>query len=307
MKLLHRLTALLLVLAVAPATAAVQVFACEPEWAALAAELGGERVSVFGATTAQQDPHRIEARPSLIARMRRADLVVCTGAELEAGWLPMLLRQAGNDRIRPGTPGYLEAAMQVERLDVPASVDRAEGDVHAAGNPHIHLDPHRLATVAGELSVRLAQVEPAGAERYRQLGEAFQQRWAAAIARWEAAAAPLHGRRFVVHHKDLVYLFHWLGLVEAGALEPKPGLPPSAGHLAQLKASVQAEPVAAVLRSAYQDERPARWLSQQTGVPALELPYTVGGAPGADDLFGLYEVTLNRLLALVRQTTRPGE
>jgi zinc/manganese transport system substrate-binding protein len=135
-----------------PARAALNVFACEPEWAALAKEIGGQRVAVASATTAQQDPHHVEARPSLIAHMRRADLLVCTGAELETGWLPVLLARSGNAKVQPGKPGYFEAAAFVELLDVPTTVDRSHGDIHAAGNPHVHTDPRRLAIIAERLA-----------------------------------------------------------------------------------------------------------------------------------------------------------
>src|SRR5437588_11111701 len=131
-----------------PASAALNVFACEPEWAALAQELGGDKVSIYSATPARQDPHRIEARPSLIARIRGANLVVCSGSELEVGWLPLLLTQSGNDRIQPGSPGFLEASQFVIKLEVPRVVDRSLGDIHPAGNPHVHLDPRNIARVA---------------------------------------------------------------------------------------------------------------------------------------------------------------
>src|SRR5947208_10561326 len=140
---------------------ALEVFACEPEWAALATELGGDKVEVFSATTARQDPHQIQARPALIARLRSADLVVCTGAELEIGWMPVLLRQAANARVQPGTPGYMEAAPQVRMLEVPARLDRAEGDIHAAGNPHIQTDPRNIVAVAAALARRMAEIDPA--------------------------------------------------------------------------------------------------------------------------------------------------
>src|SRR4051812_40767753 len=130
------------------AIAAVNVFACEPEWAALAQELGGDKVSAFAATSAKQDVHHIEARPSLIARMRSADLVICSGSELEGGWLPLLLTQAGNGRVQPGSAGYMEASQLVARLEVPKVVDRALGDIHPSGNPHVHLDPRNIAKVA---------------------------------------------------------------------------------------------------------------------------------------------------------------
>ena len=147
----HPLAVLLLATAM-PATAALNIFACEPEWGALAKELGGDKASIYVATTALQDPHRIEARPSLIARARTADLVVCTGAELEIGWMPLVQRQSGNARIQAGQPGYFEAASQLVLIEIPQRVDRSMGDVHAAGNPHVHLDPSNIARVAAALA-----------------------------------------------------------------------------------------------------------------------------------------------------------
>src|SRR5690349_1911790 len=149
-----------LMLMAAPAQAALRVFACEPEWGALVQELGGSLVDVSVATTALQDPHQIQAKPSLIARARNADLVVCTGAELEIGWLPVLLQQSGNAKVQPGQPGNFAAADHVRKLDVPARLDRAQGDVHAAGNPHIQTDPRNIALVAAALGARLQQLDP---------------------------------------------------------------------------------------------------------------------------------------------------
>ncbi len=301
MKGLIKIVAVVLLLAAAlPAAAQLNVFACEPEWAALAAEVGGERVKTYAATTAHQDPHRIEARPSLIAKVRRAELLVCSGAELEIGWLPMLQRQAGNRRVLSGQPGHFEAASVVERLEIPEQVDRSMGDVHASGNPHVHLDPRRLLQIAGALSARLAELDPIGADYYRQRLADFSGRWQQAIARWEAMAAPLKGARIVVHHKDWVYLCDWLGIEIAGALEPRPGLPTSAGHLAGLRRELANKPAGMIVHTAYQSERAARRLSQMSGIPVVELPYTVGGAKGAVDLFGLFEVTLERLLGAVK-------
>jgi zinc/manganese transport system substrate-binding protein len=279
----------------------LNVFACEPEWAALAQELGGDRVAVFNATTAQQDPHYIEARPSLIARVRRADLVVCTGAELEIGWIPVLLRQGGNARVQPGQPGYFEAAATVERLDIPQSVDRSMGDVHPAGNPHVATDPRRIAVIASALAERLAALDPANAAHYRARQDDFAGRWREAIARWEARAAPLKGARVVAHHRNWAYLYDWLGMVPAGYLEPKPGIPPSAAHLAGLKAELGRVPARMVIRTPYQDPRAAEWLAEHAGLPVVVLPYTVGGTPEAKDLFGLFDDTVQRLLAAFRQ------
>src|SRR5256884_5022332 len=164
-----------------PASAALNVFACEPEWGALAQELGGDKVSVFSATTALQDPHRIEARPSLIARIRNADLLICSGSELEVGWLPLLLTQSGNDRIQPGSQGFIEASQFVVRLEVPKVVDRSLGDIHPAGNPHVHLDPRNIAKVASVVTERLSEIDHGNEAAYKERAESFGKRWQEAI------------------------------------------------------------------------------------------------------------------------------
>ena len=297
MKTSFKLFALLLLAGlVRPALADVRVFACEPEWAALTQELAGDKADVTTATGPHQDPHHVQARPSLIARLRRADIAVCTGAELEIGWMPQLLLQAGNDKVQRGRPGYFEAAMQVTRLEVPDSVNRALGDIHPEGNPHIQTDARNIGIVAKALTARLEQIDPANADYYAARGADFSKRWDAAVARWEQEAKPLHGVRIVVHHKGWAYMFNWLGLVEAGQLEPKPGVPPSAGHLAELKQALKDAPAKMVIYAAYQDGRAAHWLSEQVGIPAVELPFTVGGTGNAKDLFGLYDDTINRML-----------
>ena len=279
-----------------PLHAALNVFACEPEWAALARELGGSDVRVYAATTALQDPHRIEARPSLIAQMRRADLVVCSGAELEAGWLPLLLRDSGNAGVQPGRPGYFEATQFVQLREKPARVDRAGGDVHAAGNPHIHTDPRNIARVAAALATRLAEIDPAHAAAYRARSDAFDARWREAIDAWERRAAPLRGVAVAVQHKSFSYLLAWLEMREVATLEPKPGVEPSVAHLSRVAAQLEATPAQMVLRAAYHSPRPSEWLARRSGIPAVVLPYTVGGSERAGDLFGLFDDTLDRLL-----------
>ena len=296
-KVLAALLALPLLWAAVPAHAALRVFACEPEWGALAQELGGALVEVSVATSALQDPHQIQAKPSLIARARNADLVVCTGAELEIGWLPILLQQSGNAKVQPGQPGNFAAADSVRKLDVPAQLDRAQGDVHAAGNPHIQTDPRNIAQVALALGVRLAQVDPAHKAEYAQRQADFTQRWQQAMARWTAQAAPLKGLPVVSQHKAFVYLYDWLGLKEVAVLEPKPGVEPTASHLDTVLRALKAAPARIVLYSAYQDSRPADWLSRNAGIPAVKMPFTVGGTEGAKDLFGLFDDTVARLLA----------
>lgn len=282
-------------LAATPVQAALNVLACTPEWAALTQELAGARARVSSATTAAQDPHRIEARPSLIARARNADLLVCNGAELEIGWLPLLQRESGNARIQTGQPGYFEAAAFVTLIERPAVIDRALGDIHAAGNPHIALDPRNIARVADALAARLAQLDPPNAAHYAARNRDFQARWQAAIPRWQAAAAPLKGVPVAVHHKNWSYLTAWLGMHKRIDLEPRPGVDPSVAHLAQVLEQARAAPVKMVLYANYQSPRASRWFAERAGVPAVELPLTVGGAPGADDLFGLFDVLIARL------------
>ncbi|UCH53922.1 MAG: zinc ABC transporter substrate-binding protein [Pseudomonadota bacterium] len=299
MKRLTYIVMLLLAVASTAARAELRVFACEPEWGALATELA-PGANVFTATTARQDPHHIEARPSLIAQVRRADLVVCTGAELEDAWLPLLLRQAGNAKVQVGARGLFLATDWVSLRERPERLDRAEGDIHAAGNPHIHTDPRNIARVAQALSRRLADIDPAQAARYESARDDFVRRWQAAVGRWEQAARGLKGTNVISQHKGWVYLYDWLGLREIAVLEPKPGLPATIGHLTTVLERHKSERAAMVLHAAYQNPKPSRWLAERTGIPMIELPYTVGGSDGAKDLFGLFDDTLARLLAVPR-------
>ncbi len=278
------------------AQAQLDVFACEPEWMALAQEIGGELVEAESATTALQDPHYIQARPSLIADVRRADLVICSGAQLEIGWLPMLLRKANNRRVTPGNPGYFEASLYVQRLGATSSVDRSQGDIHPQGNPHVQTNPHNLVLIGRALAERMAELDPKNADTYRSGFDDFRTRLNAAIAEWEQRAAPLAGKRIITHHKSWVYLEDWLGLEEVANLEPVAGLPPTAGHLAMLVSRFGDGGADLIIRSPYQDDRASKWLMQRIGVPAIVLPLTVGGTEEATDLFALYEDTIDRLL-----------
>jgi zinc/manganese transport system substrate-binding protein len=288
--------ALLIVVLAPSAHAAVRVLATTADWGALTKELGGDRVDVYTATTAMQDVHRVEAKPSLVARARTADLLVSNGAELEAGWLPVLLQESGNGRIQRGAPGFFEAASFVTLVEVPTKLDRAMGDIHPLGNPHIHLDPHNIAAVAKALAARLSVVDPAGADDYAARGADFDRRWSIAMERWQAKAAPLKDVPVVVMHRDQTYLRRWLGLKELAAIEPKPGVPPSAGYLGELVSRLAASPPRMILLNAYNDPKAANWLSNRVHAPAVVLPYSVGGSPAAKDLFGLFDDTLEKLL-----------
>jgi len=284
----------------APARADLRIFSCEPQWAALAREIGGDRVHVDSATTPNQDVHYIEARPSLISKARRADLLVFSGADLEIGWLPLLLRQASNRKIQPGETGYLNVSQIVPMLEVPTRIDRAEGDIHPYGNPHTETDPHNVDRVAAELAKRLAKLDPDGSDEYQSRYDQFSARWSKAMADWERRAAPLRGMEIVTYHRAWVYMAHWLGLVIVGQLEPTPGIPPTVAHLATLLEDLKQRPVRAIVRATYQPERPSEWLSERSGIPAIVVPHCVGSTPGAKDLFGMYDDMVSRLLEVAK-------
>jgi len=281
------------------AQADLAIFATVPEWGALATELGGDKVKVYTATNALQDPHHVEAKPSLIARARNADLLVATGAELEIGWVPLVIQQAGNPRIRPGQPGYFEAASVVSLLDRPAKLDRAEGDVHPLGDPHIQTDPRNIARVAAALATRLASLDPPNAAYYQARAATFDATWRADIARWEQQGAALRGVPVVVQHKGFTYLIAWLGLKEVATLEPKPGVEPTVAYMTDVLATLRQQPARMVLRAAYQCDRPSTWIAERAKLAPVMLPFTVGGTEQSGTLKALFDDTLARLLKAV--------
>ena len=278
------------------AHANLEIFTCEPEWASLATELGGDKISVFSATTGKQDPHHIEARPSLIAKIRRADLIICTGAELEAGWLPVLLSKSGNDKIQLGKPGYFMATDYVELLEKPSSVDRSQGDVHSGGNPHIQTSPHNIALVAKALNQRLAELDNNTQSSYDSAYTNFNQRWSTAITRWEKQAEPIKHKSFAVDHRSWIYLADWLNVDMSVTLEPKLGIPPTSEYLAELIRTVNQKNINKVIYAAYSNPRAAQWLADRSNIKAIELPYTIGGNKQVNDLFDLFDETIRLLV-----------
>jgi zinc/manganese transport system substrate-binding protein len=287
---------LCLVAIIAPVSvSALNVFACEPEWAALVEELAPASLEIVAATTAFQDPHSLQARPSLIAAVRNADLLICTGADLEIGWLPLLLRRAGNAKVQAGSPGHFLAADFVRRLEIPKSIDRSQGDVHPQGNPHIHLHPRNIERVARALADRLGQIDPANSEIYQSKADDFLERWAAARDTWEDKALPLAGMRLVSHHRSYSYLADWLDLDIVATLEPKPGIPASGAQLSRLLEQLTPRPPQGIILTPFENEKPALWLSDRLDVLHIDLPFTVGGNEQAVDLFSLYDETIRML------------
>jgi len=292
---MQRFTTFLILVLLPFAASALNIFVCEPEWGSLLEELAGEQAEITVATTAFQDPHRLQARPSLIAAVRRADLVVCTGADLEIGWLPLLLRRSGNAKIQAGNPGYFLAADFVRRLEVPKSIDRAQGDVHPQGNPHIHLNPRNIRRVADALAERLTKLDPGNSKDYDMRLDDFQSRWRDATQRWEDRALGLQGMRLASHHRSFSYLADWLDLDIVATLESKPGVPPSGAQLAKLLEQLTPNPPRGVIRTPFENEKPSMWLAERLDLAEITLPYTIGGTDESTDLFTLYDETIRML------------
>ncbi len=274
-KYYNRIVFVLLLIAVSDVHANLNVFACEPEWAAMAKELGGDRLTIYSATTSMQDPHHIQARPSLIAKARSADLLVCSGAELETGWLPLLLRKSGNANIQQNQPGNFAAADHVEKHDVPKTLDRSMGDVHAEGNPHIHTSPENILLVAAALSKRLSEIDVDNEEYYSTRYSVFESQWKVLMAKWKQQVKVLQGVNIVTHHNYWTYLNRWIGLNVLATLEPIPGVSPSSSYLAKLKKQLSQQEIKMIIHVSYVSDRPSQWLSEQTGAPVIALPATV--------------------------------
>ena len=289
------ITAIFMTLLTPLSANALNVFACEPEWGALVKELAGDIVEITVATTAFQDPHQLQARPSLIAAVRRADLLICTGAQLEIGWLPLLLRRSANPHIQVGDPGYFLAADFVRKIEIPKLVDRSQGDIHPQGNPHLHLDPRNIRRIASALADRLSELDRPNSSTFESRLQDFQDRWSAAMLLWEDQSAVLAGLRLVAHHRSFSYLAAWLDLDIVATLEPKPGIPPSGAHLARLLEQLTPDPPAGVIRTPYSNEKPSAWLSERLGIAELQLPYTIGGTDDVVDLFTLFDETIRLL------------
>ena len=276
------------------AFAQFNIFTCEPEYAALAKELAPD-ARIYSATTAMQDPHQVQARPSLIAKMRQADLVICAGAELEVGWLPMLQMKAANSQVRNTDLGLFFAAEHVETLDQMSNVDRSMGDVHSQGNPHLHFSPQRMLAIAKALTEKLIQLDGDNSNRYQQQFESFNSRWKIASSKWQEVANKLSGMKVIAYHSSFRYLFDFAGIEQVADLEPKPGLPPTSGHLASLLKQAKNGGITAIVIASYQDKRGANWLAEKSNLPVIVLPLSVGGNEQSNDLFSIYDNVLSLL------------
>jgi zinc/manganese transport system substrate-binding protein len=274
---------------------ALNIFTCQPDWASLA-QLHAPNAKVFSATTAFQDPHFIQARPSLISQMRKADLAICAGAELEVGWLPELQRQSRNAKVSAGGDGLFFVTDHVAVLDKHNHVDRAMGDVHAGGNPHVQFAVADMVSISAGLTAKLQQLDPTNAPAYAKAGEQFQQRWKAKMLLWKNKARGLNGQQVVGYHATYRYLFAWLGMTQIADLEPKPGVSPTTAHLSRLS-QLDTRAVYAIVYATHQNDQAATWLAQRNQLPMAVLPQSVGGTAAANDIFTLIDDSINLLLA----------
>ncbi len=262
-----------------PAAAVLRVVGTLPDFASLAAELGGDRVETEALIQGTEDPHFVDAKPSHVVRMHRADLLVCVGMGLESGWLPVLLTQSRNGAIQPGGPGYLDASQFITPRDVPVELSRAMGDVHGGGNPHYYNGPVEMLAVARAIHERIVQLDPAGKATYEALWQAFHARYQQKMTEWRGRLAPLQGAKVVEYHKSWAYLIDWLGFVSVGALEPVPGVPPSPGHVARLLQQVQGEKVQFLFQEVYHQDNLSKVFAKKSGARQMILPSMVGASP----------------------------
>ncbi len=283
------------------ASANINVFTCEPEWQALAQELGGDKVTTFSATTGMQDPHHVQARPSLITKMRNADLLICSGADLEVGWLPVLLRRASNEKIAVNKPGYFFAANHVKLLGVPKVIDRSQGDVHAAGNPHVQTNPKNIAVIAKVLVKRMKTIDPSNAQYYQTQTDNFLKRWKQSVRKWKKQIRPFKGTRIIVQHASWDYLMDFGKFEQVATIEEKTGIPPTTGHLVDLVKEFKNNPADIIIHAGYQPNKASKWLSQRSNIPEITLPFTIGGTDQAKDLFSLYDNTFNLITATLKK------
>jgi len=284
-----------------PALAALQVVTTTEGLAAIAREVGGEDVEVQALSRGVQDPHFVDANPTLALKLRDAALLVDVGLELEVGWLPPLVNQSRNAEIQPGGRRRLTAAGAVSALDVPTGpVDRSLGDLHSGGNPHFLTDPRRAVQVARALGARLGELDPAHAAGHAERAAAFGKRLEAALARWQVELAPFKGKRLFSQHRTLSYFYDWTGLVDGGQLEPRPGTPPPPAHLARLVEVAKRDGVKAILVEGYYDPRSGEQVARLTGARLVAIPGDVGGDPAAKSYEAYLELLVRRIADALR-------
>ncbi len=285
----------------APAAKKLNVVATLPDLAALARDIGGDAVTVTALAKPTEDPHFVDAKPSHLVTLNRADVLIEGGAELELGWLPPLLDNARNDKIAPGAPGRIVASKGIRMLEVPATFDRSKGDVHSLGNPHFLLDPLNAKIIAAQIADHLAQVAPASAETFKANLQRFDATVDQKLAEWQKQLQPFRGAKIVTYHKDFVYLAARFNLDIVETLEPKPGIAPSPAHLAQVISTMRAMKARVILVQPYQNRKTAETVARQTGAVVLDIPQQPGAIPNTTTYFDLMDHLVRTLAAALEE------
>jgi len=296
---LHKAGALVLIALAATgssASAQLRVVATTPDLASVAREVGGDRVSVVALAKPTEDPHYVDAKPSHIVTLNRADALIEGGAELELGWLPPLLENSRNSKIAAGAPGRIVASEGIKMLEVPTSFDRSKGDVHSLGNPHFLIDPVNVKIIARNMANHFSQIDPKNAATYSGNLARFNAKLDVKYADWQRQLAPYRGAKIVTYHKDFVYLADRFGLSIVAELEPKPGIAPSPAHLAQVIGKMKAANAKVILVQPYQNRRTAETVARQTGAVVLDAPQQPGAAKNTTTYFDMMD-NLVRTLA----------
>jgi zinc/manganese transport system substrate-binding protein len=290
-------------IAPARASAALKVITTTSDLASLAAEVGGDKITVESLAKGYQDPHFVEAKPSFMIKLNRADLLIAVGRELEVAWLPPLITQARNPRIQPGGSGYLDASGTARILDIPTGqITRAMGDVHPSGNPHYWLDPENGKRIARAIAGKLSAMDSANAAFYKQRLEDFERRLTAAAGRWKAEMAPYRGVKVVTYHRSWSNFTDHFGLDVIGYVEPKPGIPPSPAHTIALMKAMRAQNVKLIIVEPYFDEKTPNSIARETGGKVLTMPPSVGGVPQATDYIKLFDFNVKMLVDAIKAT-----
>lgn len=272
-----------------PFAAKISVVATTPDLASLARAIGGDAVDVKALAKPTEDPHFVDAKPSHIVTLNRADVLIEGGAELELGWLPPLLESARNDRIAAGAPGRVVASQGIRMIEIPTSFDRSKGDIHSLGNPHFLVDPMNAKIVASEIADHFAQVDPKSAAVYKANAKKFDDALDAKFAEWQKQLAPFKGAKIVTYHRDFVYFANRFGLQILETLEPKPGIAPSPAHLAKVISAMQAEKAHVILVQPYQNRKTAETVARQTNATVIDMPQQPGAVRNVDSYIDMMD------------------
>ena len=290
-----------LLITVGAAEAALNVVTTTSDLASIVSEVGGDKIAVESLARGYQDPHFVEAKPSFVLKLNKADLLVVVGRDLEIGWLPALINQARNARIQPGADGYFDASLTAKILDLPTGqLTRAMGDVHPLGNPHYWLDPENGRLIAKAVQAKLSQKDPANAAYYAQRAADFDRRLSEAQQRWKSMMAPYKGIKVVTYHRSWANFADAFGIDVIGYVEPKPGIPPTPQHTLDVIQAMRAQGIKLIIVEPYFDSKTPNSIASQTGGNVLVLPPSVGGVPAASDYLKLFETNISLLVGAIK-------